>query len=161
MKNRSTRSRRSRVVLLSVLAVVALLLIAGMSIVTGWRDGENPPASAGGQRAGGAETLASEVDAVCRAFGIPAKAVRARPVKDRQGKVLRTEYRVRAPRDLSAAEFNADLSVRMEPFGARVVGTERTRDRTVTLHVIRDEETVLSVILDLNEPPSSGKDHGH
>ena len=66
-----------------------------------------------------------------------------------------------SPKDFSSAEFNQALNRKVEPWGARVVGTERTRDRTVTLHVIREDATVLSVILEMNESTKTGKDHGH
>ena len=52
------------------------------------------------------------------------------------------------PKDFSSFEFNNALNRRVEQSGARVMGTEQTRDRTVTLHVLQGEKTVMSVIIE-------------
>lgn len=101
------------------------------------------------------------LEAVCADFRVPPASWKVRDVKDRTGRRVRTEYRLRLPKDFSSAEFNHALGAKVEPWGAHVVGTERTHDRTVTLHVVRDEETIVSVILDMNEPTKAGKEHGN
>lgn len=101
------------------------------------------------------------LEAVCAEFRVPPSSFKIRDVKDRAGRRVRSEYRLRLPKNFSSAEFNHALSAKVEPWGAHVVGTERTHDRTVTLHVVRDEDTILSVILDMNEPTKAGKDHGN
>ena len=101
------------------------------------------------------------LEAVCADFRVPPASWKVRDVKDRNGRRVRTEYRLRLPKDFSSAEFNHALGAKVEPWGAHVVGTERTHDRTVTLHVVRDEETIVSVILDMNEPTKAGKEHGN
>lgn len=161
MKGTTGISRRTRIVIALSLAGAAIILaIVFISYAPG--RGAEPPSRkmAGNQRSEDGQ-FARGVEAVCAEFKVPPNAIRSRQIKDGKGNALRTEYRLRLPKDFSSAEFNQALNRKVEPWGARVVGTERMRDHTVTLHVIREDATVLSVILEMNESTRAGKDHGH
>ena len=148
---RTPHPLRSRLILLGVLGVAALVL----SILGSMPHDKPAPAevaAAGGRRPAAANSLEQEVLAVCAEFGIPQKSIRTRAVKDRAGHVLRPELRVAVPPDFSSYEFNYALSRRLEPFGASVAGAERTRDRIVTLNVVRDETILESIILETRKP---------
>jgi hypothetical protein len=161
MKSKATLSQRTRIIIALALAGVAILL-GIVSFRLSSRAGSDAPAKRPVDKQLSSEgQITRGVEAVCAEYKVPANAMRSRQIKDGKGNVLRTEYRLRLPKDFSSAEFNQALNRKVEPWGARVVGTERTRDRTVTLHVIREDETIISVILEMNEPTTAGKDHGH
>jgi hypothetical protein len=161
MKSAVTLSPRTRIILALALAGVAIILGVIFIRVSTRAGADTPAKRPAGKQLSGEEQIARGVEAVCAEYNVPAGAIRSRRIKDGNGNGLRTEYRLRVPKDFSAAEFNRTLNQKVEPWGAHVLGTERTRDRTVTLHVIRDDETIVSVILDMNEPTKAGKEHGH
>ncbi|MCC6396523.1 MAG: hypothetical protein IT282_05850 [Bacteroidetes bacterium] len=150
-KTRTPHPLRGRLVVLAVLGMAAVALM-----ILGSTPQEKPAvakqAAAHDRRPVTANSLEEEVLAVCAEFGIPEKAIRKRTVKDRAGHVLRPELRLAVPPDFSTYEFNYVLSSRVGPFGANVVGAERTRDRTVTLSIVRDETILESVILETRKP---------
>ncbi len=143
-------------VLSLVLGILAVVLAPGS---TPERTSVRTPTPAG--VVPGEAEIRRGLEAVCAEFRVPPASVKVRDVKDRHGRRVRTEYRLRLPKDFSSAEFNHALGAKVGPWDAHVVGTERTHDRTVTLHVVRDEETIVSVILDMNEPTKAGKEHGN
>lgn len=138
---------QKRVIIFGALAVTALVLIAAILGL-----GADPvlpdERESTVQRAVPSAGFEDDLAAVCAQFGIPEKAIRARKVSDRAGHLLRKEYRIAVPKDFSSFEFNNALNRRVEQAGARVMGTEQTRDRTVTLHVLQGEKTVMSVIIE-------------
>ena len=105
------------------------------------------------QRSGTVSEIGMEVDSVCRQFSIPARAVRMRTVKNAGGAVVRREYRIAVPVDFSSLEFNKEINTRVAEFGARVQGSERTRDRAVTLTVLKNDETLVTILLNLRQEP--------
>ena len=155
-------SQKSRVVIVAGLAVLSLVLglLALVLAPRGATVREPARKNAAPVVTPGDAEIRRGLEAICAEFRVPPASLKVRDVKDRSGRQVRTEYRLRLPKDFSSAEFNHALNAKVEPWGAHVVGTERTHDRTVTLHVVRDEETILSVILDMNETTKAGKEHG-
>ncbi len=154
--------RKSRIIILGALALVSLVLgILVVVLAPRTAASRETPRSTVAPSVPGEAEIRRGVEAICAEFRIPPASMKVRDVKDRTGLPVRTEYRLRLPKDFSSAEFNQALGRKVEPWGARVIGTERTHDRTVTLHVIRDEATIVSVILDMNEPTKAGKEHGN
>ncbi len=155
-------SQKSRVVIVAGLAVLSLVLglLALVLAPRGATVREPARKNAAPVVTPGDAEIRRGLEAICAEFRVPPASLKVRDVKDRNGRPVRTEYRLRLPKDFSSAEFNHALNAKVEPWGAHVVGTERTHDRTVTLHVVRDEETILSVILDMNETTKAGKEHG-
>jgi len=72
----------------------------------------------------------------------------------------RTEQRVSVPPDFDSIEFNHALAQRLAPFGASVVGTERTKEATVSMHVVTSGTTVYSVLL-VTDPNYYTKENTH
>ena len=138
---------RNPVIILGALALTALVLVG---VILGLGDDPVLPDERESTVQGAVPSAGFEDDlaAVCAQFGIPEKAIRVRKVCDRSGHLLRTEYRIAVPKDFSSFEFNSALNRRVEQAGARVMGTEQTRDRTVTLHVLQGDKTVMSVIME-------------
>jgi hypothetical protein len=154
-------SRKSRVIIVGALAVLSLVLgVLAVVLAPRTAVGREPTRKNAPVAIPGESEIRRGLEAVCADFHVPPSSLKVRDMKDRTGQPVRREYRLRLPRDFSAAEFNQALSSKVEPWGAHVIGTERTQDRTVTLHVVRDEGTIMSVILDMNEPTKAGKAHG-
>jgi hypothetical protein len=57
------------------------------------------------------------------------------------------------PPEFSTLEFNSALQTRLLPYGARVIATERTREKSVTMSIVRNGQTVLTVVLDIKKEP--------
>jgi hypothetical protein len=145
--------------------ILALLGFAAAVLVVLWFTVKESRASVsstvkGQQRPTVSSVLDEQLTAVCAQFGIPGKSIRLRKVSDREGHLLRKEHRIAVPEDFSSFEFNNALSRRVEQYGARIMGTEQSRDRTVTLHVIQDDKTLMSIILELRQELTARKKHG-
>jgi hypothetical protein len=72
----------------------------------------------------------------------------------------RTEQRVTVPREFDTIEFNHALGKRLAPLGANVMATERTKESTVTMHVVAAGATVYSLSL-VTDPEFHSKENTH
>jgi hypothetical protein len=72
----------------------------------------------------------------------------------------RTEQRVTVPREFDTIEFNHVLGTRLAPLGANVVATERTKEATVTMHVVAGGATIYSLSL-VTDPEFHSKEKTH
>jgi hypothetical protein len=72
----------------------------------------------------------------------------------------RTEQRVMVPREFDTIEFNHVLGRRLAPLGANVVATERTKEATVTMHVVAGGATIYSLSL-VTDPEFHSKEKTH
>jgi len=143
------RARHSfRLWILAGLTVVGLgLFLANRFVAPGpgaapALPGEDPPTAA---------ALNVHVDSVCVRFGLDPRAGRARRVQGEGGSPARNERRFRVPPDFSTLEFNSVLHARLLPSGARVVATERTREKSVILSIVKNGQTLLTVVLDIRK----------
>jgi hypothetical protein len=146
-----SRVRHSfRLWLLAVLTVLGLgLFLANRFVRPG--HGTAPALSRGASLT--AAALNAQVDSVCVRFGLDPRAGRTRRVKGESGSPVRDERRFRVPSDFSVLEFNSALHTRLLPSGARVVATERTREKSVMMCIVKDEQTLLTVVLDVRKEP--------
>ncbi len=94
------------------------------------------------------ESIDSVVDSLLQEKGVDRSRERKWQVRTPGGDVIRIERRIKVPAALISLEFNRDLSVAVEPWGAHVAGTERTKESTVVLHVVADEMTVHTITLE-------------
>jgi hypothetical protein len=72
----------------------------------------------------------------------------------------RTEQRVTVPREFDTIEFNHALGKRLAPLGANVVATERSKEATVTMHVVAAGATIYSLSL-VTDPEFHSKERTH
>jgi hypothetical protein len=72
----------------------------------------------------------------------------------------RTEQRVTVPRGFDTIEFNHVLGKKLAPLGVNVVATERTKEATVTMHVVAAGATVYSLSL-VTDPEFHSKEKTH
>ena len=100
-----------------------------------------------------AAALNVHVDSVCIRFGLDPGAGRTRRVKGESGSPTRNERRFRVPPDFSTLEFNSALNTRLLPSGACVVATERTREKSVIMCIVKNGQTLLTVVLNVRTEP--------
>ena len=97
--------------------------------------------------------LNAHIDSVCVLFGLDPRSGRTRRGKEESGSPGHHERRFRVPPEFSTLEFNSALQTRLLPYGARVIATERTREKSVTMSIVRNGQTVLTVVLDIRKEP--------
>jgi hypothetical protein len=98
-----------------------------------------------------AAALNAHVDSVCIRFGIDPRTGQTRRAKGDRGSPGRDERRFKVPPDFSTLEFNSVLNTRLLPYGAGVVATERTRENSVIMCVVKNGQTLLTVVLDVRK----------
>lgn len=74
--------------------------------------------------------------------------------------VSRTEHRVLVPPEFDSIDFNHALAQRLAPAGAKIVATERSKEATVTMHVVVGGATVYSLTL-VTDPEFHTKENEH
>jgi hypothetical protein len=92
-------------------------------------------------------SLSAIIEQLLKEYGVGGNQVRTWHVKTPNGSIIRTERRVLVPRGFPAVEFNRDLNKAMLSHGARVAGTERTKESVVVLHVVQHGQTVQTISL--------------
>lgn len=95
------------------------------------------------------ELIDSTVDSLLAAYRVDRSREKKWTIRTKDGEPVRIERRVFVPSDLVSLKFNRDLGISVEGFGGRVIGTERTRESVVVLHVIVDSRTVHTISLEL------------
>ena len=138
MGQATTTGLPRRLRILSILGSAGAILVLVRLLLPG------SAATEGGSLGGPAfdRELHAALDSLMGVYGIAAGGVRTRTIKDDDGTVFRSEQRIDVPVEFAALRFNYDLATRLHRAGARVVGTERVRERLTSLHVVRDGSTV-------------------
>jgi len=132
---------RLRLLVASGLAAVALVLtVAGLFGSTGSRQAE-PESARRGAEAG----IAAAIDSLCPVYGIDAGRIRSWKATAAGSPTGRIESRIPVPAGFRSLEFNHALASRIAPLGAGVVATERSKENSVTMHVVRGGVTIRSL----------------
>jgi hypothetical protein len=131
---------RKRLLSASILACAALVLTAAGMIRGGTHRTVDPAA-----RRAAESGIAAALDSLFPAFGIDAGTVRSWKATAAGGPTGRIEARIKVPPGFRSLEFNHALARRIAPFGAGVVATERSKENTVTMHIVRDGMTIRSL----------------
>jgi hypothetical protein len=130
--------------------IFRLAVAAGLAVVAGvlFLEDHRAPVDAV-ERAhivrGDLRSVNTVVDTVLARYGITPDEVRTWQVQTPDKKFLRTERRVMVPPDFISVKFNHDLNQALDGTGARVVATERTKEKTVTVH-IKSGSTIIESI---------------
>ena len=85
------------------------------------------------------------VDTLLARYQIDRRSVKSWYVQTQDKRNIRLERRVIVPPDFVSMKFNLDLNRMVSAYGARAVATERTRESTVTMHIIKDKMIVQSI----------------
>ena len=85
------------------------------------------------------------VDTLLDRYEIDRKWVASWNVMSRDRRFIRVERRVYVPPQFISLDFNHDLSRALAKYGARVVATERTKEMSVSMHIILNGMIVESI----------------
>jgi hypothetical protein len=135
------RPLKIRLIVAGVLAACAVALSAGENIAGRMAPREETPAA---QQAAEAR-IAATVDTLFARYGIPKDEVKSWRPKLGGAVLPRVESRVNVSPSFLSVNFNHDLNLRLAGTGAHVVGTERSKDHIVTMHIIRGGMTIRSI----------------
>lgn len=80
----------------------------------------------------------SIVDTLFTRYQIDASGVKSWGVFTRDKRFIRRERRVYVPPQFISLDFNHDLSRQLSEIGVRIVATERTKESTVSMHIISE-----------------------
>lgn len=103
------------------------------------------------------ETVAainSAVDSLLTRYQVDRRAVKSWYVQTPDKKNIRLERRVIVSADFLSMNFNLDLNRMVSAYGASAMATERTKESTVMVHIIRDNMIVQSITF-LMQPASN------
>jgi hypothetical protein len=133
---------QKKMILAAVLGACAILLFVADRLL-----GSVAPSPAGYASIAPAEGegMQEAIDTLLAHHGVPRSSVRTWRVLSPDRKPLRVEQRIAVPPEFVSLVFNNELNSILAPFGAHVVGTERTRENTVTLHIVLGGYTVRSM----------------
>lgn len=131
---------RRRLVTASVLALCAILLSAAGLITRGRGPSETP-----GARRSAEAGIAAAIDSLCPLYAIDAHLIRSWKATAAGEPTGRIEERIPVGPGFRSLEFNHALAARIAPFGAGVVATERSKENSVTMHVVRGGATIRSL----------------
>jgi hypothetical protein len=128
-------------VIASGLALCAILLTAA-GLITG--EESRPSETPAGRKAAEAG-IAAAIDSLCHLYAIDARLVRTWKASAAGEPTGRIEEKIPVDPGFRTLEFNHALAVRIAPFGAGVVATERSKENSVTMHVVRGGATIRSL----------------
>ena len=94
------------------------------------------------------------VDSLFTCYQIDRRTVKSWYVQTPDKRNIRLERRVMVPADFLSMNFNLDLNRMVSEYGARAMATERTKESTVTVHIIKDKMIVQSITF-LMQPASN------
>ena len=130
------------------LVAVAMLLVGALVLFMANRVTEKIAARAE-QKEAHARPLLAEVntivDTLLNRYRIEDKWIKSWSVFTPDKKFVRQERRVYVPPRFIALDFNHDLSSSLVHLGVRVIATERTRESSVSMHIINKGMIVESI----------------
>ncbi len=136
-----TAPLRRHIIIASCLALCALLLSAAGMITGGNPDRETPAA-----RRAAEAGIAAAIDSISPRFGVDARLIRRWKATAAGEPTGRIEEKIPAPPGFRSLELNHALARAIAPLGARVVATERSKENSVTMHVVRGGVTIRSLL---------------
>jgi hypothetical protein len=144
----SLRSRiRAAYWLAGAAALLGMLLLLGRAPTTARGIPPGPATAA---------AIAEGVDTLLDRYGVDRSLIRTRRILSPAQKPVRIEQQIAVVREFPTLLANDQLQELLAPAGARVLGTERTREGIVTLHVVTGGFTTRSLIFILGAIDTSG-----
>ncbi len=131
---------RKRLVIASGLALCAIVLTAAGLVTRG-----NVPAGTPGGRRGAEAGIAAAIDSLCPLYSIDARLIRSWKATAAGEPTGRIEEKIPVDPGFRSLEFNHALAARIAPFGAFVVATERSKENSVTMHIVCGGTTIRSL----------------
>jgi hypothetical protein len=94
----------------------------------------------------GAAGIQKVVDALLIRYGVDRASVKTWRVTTPDKTPLRVEQKIPVRSDFLSLVFNHDLNLRLAPYGAHVIATERTKENIITMHIVKDGMTTRSMV---------------
>ncbi len=132
---------------LAVLAVVLAIAVPLIALMISNRSAN--PAETSMAVAPGVEVV---IQKLLLRFQVDNKSIRTRKVPSGDGKFVRIERRVTVAPDFNAMSFNHELNNAVASLGASAIATEKSADKTVTVHVKKNGVIVESIIFVVKKP---------
>jgi hypothetical protein len=136
----ASSSLKVRLGIASILALLALLLTAAEA-VTGGADISAPGAGRSAKEA----AITAAVDSLYALYGVDVSHIRSWKATAGGGRTGRTEVKIPVEPGFRSLEFNHALATACAPLGAGVVATERSKENSVTMHIVLGGTTVRSL----------------
>ena len=137
-----TNAIRWRLVVAGMLAVGSLVLLMANRVT---EKIEKKTALKAAQARPLLQLVNAAVDTLLDRDRIDEKWVKSWSVFTPTRKFIREERRIYVPPRFISVDFNHDLADMLSKYGVRVVATERTRESTVSMHVINDGMIIESI----------------
>ena len=131
---------RRRLKIASGLALCALIL-TGAGLFSRGNVRQETPSARQGADAG----ITAAIDSLCPLFGIDARRIRSWKATASGGPTGRIEEKIPVAPGFRSLEFNHALAGSIARFGAAVVATERSKENSVTMHIVRSGATIRSL----------------
>ena len=80
-------------------------------------------------------------------FGVEEKSIRTRNVQTPNNNFSRVERKALVAGDFSILRFNQSLGELVSQYKASVIGTEKTKERETTIHIVWNGRVVQSIVL--------------
>jgi hypothetical protein len=137
----SAGGARKRVRLRVIIALACVdAVLCGLWLLTA------PPPEEPADRRKAEAGISRAVDTTLARHGVTGKDRRRWTPQVAGTPAVRIAERVQVAQGFPGLEFNKELSDRLRPFGAHVVATERTKESTVTYHIVRGGVTLRSLV---------------
>lgn len=128
--------------------VEIVLCISFIAIVSiGCRESKNLP----DKYAQSLSRIESTVEKLFAQYGIDGKSIKTRKVASGDGTFSRVERRVAVAPVFNTLSFNHDLNIAIVETGATVIATEKTEDKSVTMHIKQDGIILQSIVFTLKK----------
>lgn len=134
------------------LGAVIVLTLAAVLLYTLDTSPAEPAARRAEQISPSAKTaLHAIVDSMLNRYGVPRSAVRTWNVLSIDRRPIRMAQQIEVPRAFPSLVFNAQMQRMLEPIEAHVFATERSKDNTVTMHIVWHGQTIRSLAFSLTQ----------
>lgn len=135
------------------LLVVAACVVLAIAVVIaiGSRSSNNPTEVV----ASVAPNIDTALQQLLTRYQVDGKSTRSRKVPSGDRTFSRMERRVTMPPEFNTLDFNHDLNQAVQEFGATAIATEKSEDKSVTMHIKKDGVIVQSIVFVVNKDGQS------
>ncbi|MBI5020327.1 MAG: hypothetical protein HZB59_02730 [Ignavibacteriales bacterium] len=89
----------------------------------------------------------AEVDSILIHAKIKPDAIKKKIINTTDPEIKRIERRINIQEDFSVIELNKSLNLMAQKYGGRAIGSENTKEKSVTIHIKLDRYIIESIIL--------------
>ena len=119
-----------------------VVLAIPVVIAIGSRSSKNPTEVVSGI----ASSIETAIQKLLTRYQIDGKSIKSRKVASNNGAFVRIERQIFITPEFNAFNFNHDLNQAVSEFGATAIATEKSEDKSVTMHIKKDGVIVQSIV---------------